>query len=124
MIGEFLSDMNLIIKLFALFSLASFVRNHVQNTLFSTIIILVLGYYIFFANWALFGGLYVLYMLFALGVGGVVVDYFFAAPAGQEMPGLQNTSLGDNSPDFSSVDLANRQKQVMQARQRAGLFKR
>src|SRR3989344_9188323 len=98
-IFEIFNDFNLIIKIFVLMTLASWVRNHLGDSPLSWILIGGLGYFILFDGWAIFGPIYVLYMLLGFGVSSVIIDFFFVGgghpPEGEE--GLESpvSSGGD-----------------------------
>ncbi|MCR4368350.1 MAG: hypothetical protein NUV67_00410 [archaeon] len=101
-IFELFSDVNLIIKIFVLMTLVSWVKNHVGEGPLSWILIAGMGYFILFDGWRLFGPIYVLYMLLMFGVSGVIIDFFFVGGGGApEREGME-------SPVGSGIDVANR----------------
>lgn len=111
-IGEFLSDINLILKIFVLMTLVSWVKNHLGSTPLSWIIVAGLGYFILFDGWAIFGPVYILYLLLMFGISGVIIDFFFVGggqPEGKD---------GMESPVSSGVDIAHRMQHA--ARMRRG----
>lgn len=77
-IGELFSDFNLILKIFVLITVISFVKNHVQGPLAVVIIIGVAGF-ILFDMWWFFGGIYLLYTMLTLGISSVLIDFFFTS---------------------------------------------
>src|SRR3989344_8309853 len=81
-IFEIFNDFNLIIKIFVLMTLASWVRNHLGDSPLSWILIGGLGYFILFDGWAIFGPIYLLYMLLGFGVSSILIDFFFVGAGG------------------------------------------
>jgi hypothetical protein len=35
------------------------------------------SYFVLFANWALFGGAFIIYLMLTMGVTGIIIDYLF-----------------------------------------------
>ncbi|MFH1588703.1 MAG: hypothetical protein ABIA76_05185 [Candidatus Diapherotrites archaeon] len=96
---EMFTDFNLVIKIFALLTIASFVRNRLGDNPLGLIVIGALAFFILFDFWKFFGPIYILYTLLTLGISGMIVDFFFIS-AGQ---GPQQE--GPNSPVSSGADL-------------------
>lgn len=104
--GELFSDINFIIKIFVLMTLANWVKNHLGNSPLSWILIVGLGYFILFDGWAIFGPIYVLYLLLAFGVSSVIIDFFFVGAGGPpEAEGVEE------SPVSSGVDIMKRMQE-------------
>ena len=80
-IGELFSDMDLVLKIFVMMAIFGYVTQHLGKGPLAILIILGMGYFVLFDQWKLFGGIYVLYILVLLGVGGVVVDFMFITPS-------------------------------------------
>lgn len=76
---EFFSDFNLILKLFVLLLIISFVFNHLGKTPMAWVVIAALAYFILWDAWQFFGTVYILYMFLAMGFVGFIIDYFFMA---------------------------------------------
>lgn len=99
---EFFGDLNLIIKIFAALMLASWVKNHVGGGPLGIILMGAVGWFVLFDGWALFGPIYVLYMLLMFGISGVIIDFFFINQGGPpEAEGIE-------SPVSSGVDIQKR----------------
>ncbi|MDO8537983.1 MAG: hypothetical protein Q7S21_03810 [archaeon] len=95
---DFFTDINLVIKIFVLMTIISFVNNHIENKALKIVVFLVLSFFIIFDYWALFGGIYILYMLLMLGISGILVDIFFVS-------GMMG---GHEPPDVSGKDVKER----------------
>jgi len=103
-IFELFSDINLIIKIFVLMTLVSWVKNHVGTGPLSWILVGGMGYFILFDGWKIFGPIYVLYMLLMFGVSGILIDFFFVgggSGGGEKQKGME-------SPVSSGVDIQRR----------------
>ncbi len=113
--GELFADFNFVLKIFVLLSIISFIKNHLGTGPLAIILILGIGYFVFFEAWVFFGGIYVLYMLLALGVSGILIDFFFVSggPAG----GKPEEAGQQLSPVSSGADIARRQAQMKAAHQ-------
>ena len=96
---EFFTDINFVIKIFVLMTIISFVNNHIENKALKIIVLFVLAFFIIFDYWALFGGIYILYMLLMLGISGVLVDIFFVSGmmGGQEPPEVSGKDVKERS---------------------------
>lgn len=105
-------DFQLVVKLFALITIANFVRNHVQGPL-AVAIIVGMGWFILFDYWWFFGGIFVLYTLLMLGVSGIMIDFFFTRGMGGE--GVETGQAKGSSGDVA-MRLA--KAKMMQARMR------
>ena len=80
-------------------TIISYVTNHLGKGPLAILLIAVLSWFIIFDYFMFFGGIYVLYMLLALGVGSVVVDMFFVTPtAGGHGGG------GEEEPPMSGIE--------------------
>ncbi|MBN2127142.1 MAG: hypothetical protein JW703_01985 [Candidatus Diapherotrites archaeon] len=97
---EIWTDFNLVLKIFVLLTIASYVRNHIGNNTMGLIIIGFLAVFILGDFWAFFGGIYVLYMLLMFGVSGILVDFFFISSGGPAGGGEEM-----NSPISAGTDL-------------------
>ena len=101
-IFELFADIDLIVKIFVWLTLVSWIRNHVGTGPVSWILIIGLTYFVIFNGWALFGPIYVLYMLLMFGVSGIIIDFFFISAGGQPQP---TDVEGMESPISHGVDL-------------------
>ena len=93
--GQFFADMNFVVKIFLLLTIISFVRNHIENPTIQVIVVILLGWFIFFDLWRLFGGIYVLYLALMMGISQFLVDLFFV---GSMMSGQQPPQAHDAGP--------------------------
>jgi cellulose synthase/poly-beta-1,6-N-acetylglucosamine synthase-like glycosyltransferase len=97
---EMFNDFNLIVKIFALLTIASFVRNRLGTSPIGLIAIGALTFFILFDFWKFFGPIYILYILLTFGISGMIVDFFFIS-AGQG----PEEQKGPNSPISAGTDL-------------------
>jgi len=80
-IGEFFSDMTLVLKIFVLMAVISYVMMHLGKGPLSIVLIVGFTYLMLFSQYAwLFEGAYILMMLLTLGVAGIFIDLFFVFP--------------------------------------------
>ena len=98
-VSDFFQDINLVIKIFVLMTIISFVNNHIENKALKIVVFLVLAFFIIFDYWALFGGIYILYMLLMLGISGILVDIFFVSGmmGGHEPPEVSGKDVKERS---------------------------
>ncbi|MFH1752517.1 MAG: hypothetical protein ABH821_06305 [archaeon] len=120
-LGEFVSDINLVIKILALLFIVGFARQHVGEGLLATIVIIIIAYFVLFVNWWFFGSVFIAYLLLMAGVSGILVDFFFVssqAGGAEEMKKQQQAAMGEgqqamaNRPDVVGTDIAQRAKQT------------
>ncbi|MEW6295808.1 MAG: hypothetical protein AB1467_05985 [Candidatus Diapherotrites archaeon] len=76
-ITEFLSDMNLVLKVLVLITVGRFVMEHVGTGPLGIILIAGVFIFVFGELWWLFGGVYLLYMLLMAGISGIIIDFIF-----------------------------------------------
>lgn len=115
LIDELFSDMTLVLKIFVLLTIISYVTQHLGKGPLSLMIIAVLSYFIIFDYFMIFGGIYVLYMLVLFGVTQLLMDFFILAPqAAME----QNMAGGDVENQPNGQDMKERQKRLMDMRRR------
>jgi hypothetical protein len=92
-IGELGSDMVFVLKIFTLLAIFSFITQHMGKGAISVIIMLIISWFVIFDYFAFFGGIYVLYMMMALGFSGTIIDFFFVSQqsgGGEKHPGAPN----------------------------------
>ena len=94
------SDMGIVLKIFVLMAIFAYVTQHVGKGPLAILIIIAMSYFIIFDYWKFLGGVYVLYILITLGIGGIVIDFMFITPAAH---GNQPISSGK---DFNSRQAA------------------
>lgn len=93
-IGELFGDLTLVLKIFTLLAIYSFITQHMGKGPASIIIMIVMVWFIMLDNFMIFGGIYVLYMMMALGFSGTIIDFFFVnqqSGGGEKHPGAPNT---------------------------------
>jgi len=115
---ELFGDMNFVLKIFVLMTIFSYVTQHLGKGPLAIIIVVVISWMIF-SNFAIFGSIYVLYMLVLFGVTQILMDFFILAPQAMMEQNMQKGGEVANQPN--SKDMQDRQKQMMQMRQRAGM---
>jgi hypothetical protein len=76
---EFFSDIALALKIFVLIAIVSFIKSNMGTGPFAVILMALAAYFVIFDQWKLFGGIYILYILFLFGLGHLLVDFFFVA---------------------------------------------
>lgn len=80
-IGEFFSDMFLVLKIFVLLTIMSFVFMHLGKGPIAIVLIVGFAWLMLFSPWTwFFEGAYVLFMLLSLGIAGIFIDFFFVFP--------------------------------------------
>ena len=80
-IGEFFSDMFLVLKIFVLLTIVSYVYMHLGKGPLAIVVIIGFSWLMVFSPWTwFFEGAYVLMMLFMLGFAGIFIDMFFVFP--------------------------------------------
>jgi len=102
-IGEFLSDITLALKIFVLIAIVSFIKTNMGTGPFAVILMAIACYFVIFDQWKLFGGIYILYVLFFMGLGHLMVDFFFVG---------QHASPGD-AQQMSHIPSHNMPKRMM-----------
>ena len=87
-ISEFISDMTFALKIFVLLAIISFIKGNLGMGPFAVILMAIACYFVIFDQWKLFGGIYILYIMFFFGLGHLMVDFFFVAqhaPSDEQM---------------------------------------
>lgn len=111
--SEFFADMNLVIKIFVLLTMVSFVKTRLGTSSLAIILMVGMFFFIFFDFWRLFGTIYVLYMLLIFGVSGILIDFFFVS----QMGGGGEVQAGPSSSALSTgADLAMRARMLQKMR--------
>jgi hypothetical protein len=116
-LDDLLGDMTLVLKIFVLMTIVSYVTQHLGKGPLAILVIVVLSWLIIFDYFYLFGGIYVLYMLVLFGATQLLMDFFILAPQAameQQMGGVENQPNG--------MDMRERQHKMMAMRQRAGIM--
>jgi len=80
--GEFVSDMTLVLKVFVLMTIISFIVMHLGKGPLAIILIVGISWFVLFGAFWFFGSVYVLMMLLMFGVSGILIDFFFVGGMG------------------------------------------
>lgn len=93
-LGSIFSDFEIIMKIAGLLFIVSFVKQHIQNVLLSTVLILGLAAFLLFDFWKIFGSALFMYLLVSFGVLHTIVDLSFLGafqkrPSKEEMQRAQ-----------------------------------
>ncbi len=111
-LGELGGDMIFVLKIFTLLAIFAFVTQNLGKGPVGILIMLIISWFVIFDYFLFFGGIYVLYMLMALGFSGIIIDFFFVNPgqhgSGEKHPGAPN----------SGADVLARQNQLQRLRGR------
>jgi hypothetical protein len=113
-IGEMFGDLNLVLKIFVLMAIFAYVTQHLGKGPLAILIIVGMSYFIIFDYWKFFGGVYVLYMLVMLGIGGVLIDFMFITPSAHG--GSAAGAEGATGQISNGMDFMKRQAQMQKAR--------
>ncbi len=81
---EIWNDFNLILKIFVIMTIYSWVKNHMGNSAVGTIVFAAVTFFVVFDMWKLFGSIYLMWMLLMFGISQIIIDFFFVTPHGQK----------------------------------------
>ena len=79
---EFFSDMVLVLKIFVLLTIISFIVMHLGKSPLAIILIVGISWFVLFGAFWFFGSVYVLMSLLAFGASGILIDFFFVGGMG------------------------------------------
>ena len=120
MAGDLFGDMTIVLKIFVLLTIVSYVTQHFGKGPLALIAIAVISYFVIFDYFIIFGGVYILYMLVLFGVSQLLMDFFILAPqAAMEQHMTGGGGEVENQPN--SKDVQDRQRQLLEMRRRAGM---
>ena len=112
-------DMTLVLKIFVLMTIISYVIQHLGKGALSILIIAVMSWFIIFDYFYIFGGVYVLYMLALFGGVQLLMDFFIVGP--QLMAGAGGAPGGEAEGEhMTGMEMKERQKHMMRMRRGAG----
>jgi len=112
-------DMTMVLKIFVLMTVISYVVQHLGKGALSILIIAVMSWFIIFDYFYIFGGIYILYMLALFGGVQLLMDFFIVGP--QIMAGEQaHGGGGEEAEHMTGMEMKERQKHMMQMQRRAG----
>ena len=114
---EFSQDMLLVLKLFVLLTIISFIINHLGKGPVAIVLIIGFAYFMLFSPFAwFFEWTYVIMMLLLFGISGIMIDFFFVSGGG---------SGEQASPVSSGADIAKRVTAAQRGRSvAAGMMQR
>ena len=97
---DFLSDMMLVLRIFVLLTIASFIMSHLGKGPVAVVLVAGLAYFMLSPQYFwFFGSVYVLMSLLLMGAAGILIDFFFVGGG---------SSGQAESPVSSGADLAKR----------------
>ena len=108
-----IGDMNIVLKIFVLMTIISYVVQHLGKGPLAILVIAVLSWFIVFDYFYILGGVYVLYMLALFGGVQLLTDFFFVAP----------NALGGGGgerEEVTGMEMKERQKHLMHMQRGAG----
>ena len=117
-LDDLFGDMTLVLKLFVLMTVISYVIQHLGKGALSLLIIAVMTWFIIFDYFYIFGGIYILYMLALFGGVQLLMDFFIVGP--QIMAGAQAGGGEGEAEHMTGMEMKERQKHMLQMQRRAG----
>ena len=117
-LDDIVGDMTLVLKIFVLMTVISYVVQHLGKGPLALLVIAVMSWFIIFDYFYIFGGVYVLYMLALFGGVQLLMDFFFVGP--QILAGSQMQGGGEEGEHMTGMEMKERQRHMMQMRRRAG----
>lgn len=79
---SFFSDFSLILKIFFILAIITFIRRKITHNTLALIVITLAIILLVFYYWPVFGTAYVFYILLTIGASTVLVDVFFVTMGG------------------------------------------
>lgn len=98
-------DLTFILKIFVLMAVFAYVTGHLGKGPLGIFVFALIAWLVIFDYFAIFGGIYILYMLLALGLTGVLIDFMFITPS------PMNKQEGTGEPISNGKDYMARQAQ-------------
>lgn len=114
----FFNDMSFLLKLAFIIFVIIFVKERITKNWLAITAIVVVCLLLIFKYWAIFGSIYVVYILITIGIGSVLVDTFFVTmqeggpkhkgggPSPQQM-------LGEEESQYDMEQMAAARQQMM-----------
>ncbi|HNV01345.1 MAG TPA: hypothetical protein PKK60_02880 [archaeon] len=99
--GELFGDLTFILKIFVLMGVFSYVMNHVGKGPLGVFIFALISWLVIFDYFAIFGSIYILYILLTFGLISVIIDFMFITPG----PAPKAPGMGEpvgSGKDFTS----------------------
>lgn len=115
---SFFNDMSFLLKLAFIIFVIIFVKERITKNWLAITAIVVVCLLLIFKYWAIFGSIYVLYILITIGIGSVLVDTFFVTmqEAGPKHKGggpSPQQMLGEEEPEYDMEQMAAARQQMM-----------
>lgn len=86
---ELFGDLTFILKIFVLMAVFSYVMNHVGKGPLGVFIFALISWLVIFDYFAIFGSIYILYILLTMGLISVIIDFMFITPGpAPKAPGM------------------------------------
>ena len=113
------TDLMLVLKIFVLLTIISFVRNHIGTGALSWVVIGLFAWFVLFDYWVFFGGIFILYTLLAFGVGQLIIDYMFVSQGfgAQPQQGEPESPMGHGADVLHRMEAAKRMQGVLKTRE-------
>lgn len=102
-IEDLVGDLTLVLKIFVLMAVFAYVTGHLGKGPLAIFVFALIAWLVIFDYFAIFGSVYILYMLLALGLTGVLIDFAFITP------GPVPKAEGTGEPISSGKDYTERQ---------------
>jgi len=112
------ADFNLILKIFFVLAIIAFIRQKVTHNKFALFLITISIVAMVFLFWPLFRTAYIIYTLLAIGVAGILVDFFFISAGGSAEEMMGNKMNTHGTP--GGLEHRARDKAMQSARKRPG----
>jgi len=74
-------DLTFILKIFVLMAVFAYVTGHLGKGPLGIFVFALIAWLVIFDYFAIFGGIYILYILLAMGLTGVLIDFMFVTPS-------------------------------------------
>ncbi len=102
-IGDLFGDMTFVLKIFVLMAIFSYIMNHIGKGPLGLFVFALISWLVIFDYFAIFGSLYILYILLISGLVSVIIDFMFITPG----PAPKAPGMGE--PVGSGKDFVGRQ---------------
>ncbi|VVB75548.1 Uncharacterised protein [uncultured archaeon] len=119
-LDDLIPDMTLVLKIFVLLTIVSYVLQHLGKGPLAWMVIAVLSYFIIFDYFYIFGGIYVLYMLVLFGATQILMDFFILAPQAAMEQQMHGGEEGGGE-HMTGQEFGEKQKRMAELRHRAGM---
>jgi hypothetical protein len=117
-IEELFSDMTLVLKIFVLLTIISYVTQHLGKGPLALMLIAILSWFIIFDYFMVLGGIYFLFMVLVLGGTQILMDMFILAP----QAAMEQQMSGEVANQPNGADFQDRQRRMLEMKKRAGMM--